>query len=131
MVEVKRHIGKAVSYRMLGTFQTCLISYLFTGNFLISGSIGLTELCIKPLIYFDSHFTPYPISHRTDRLMEWWNSPFEFKHPWNFELAILFLHSLSNGAIKLQTVWHVRICGWNLLQTLTKIMNSYYSGTWW
>ena len=43
MVEVKRHIGKAISYRMLGTLQTC---------FLISGSIGLTELCIKPLIYF-------------------------------------------------------------------------------
>ena len=51
-VEIKRHIGKAVSYRMLGTFQTCVISYIFTGNFLISGSIGLSELCIKPLIYF-------------------------------------------------------------------------------
>jgi uncharacterized membrane protein len=37
---------------MLGTLQTCLISYAFTGNFWVSGSIGLTELCIKPLIYF-------------------------------------------------------------------------------
>ena len=51
-VEVKRHVGKAVSYRALGTLQTCLISYAFTGNFWVSGSIGLTELCIKPLIYF-------------------------------------------------------------------------------
>ena len=51
-VQIKRHIGKAISYRMLGTLQTCIISYIFTGNFLISGSIGLLELCIKPLIYF-------------------------------------------------------------------------------
>jgi uncharacterized membrane protein len=51
-VSYKRHLLKAVSYRTLGTFQTCLISYFFTGNFWISGSIGLTEICIKPIIYF-------------------------------------------------------------------------------
>ena len=51
-VSYKRHIAKAVSYRMLGTFQTCLISYFFTGNFWVAGSIGLTEICLKPIIYF-------------------------------------------------------------------------------
>jgi uncharacterized membrane protein len=51
-VSYKRHIVKAISYRMLGTFQTCLISYFFTGNFWVAGSIGVTEMCIKPIIYF-------------------------------------------------------------------------------
>ena len=51
-VSYKRHVLKAISYRMLGTLQTCSISYFFTGNFWVAGSIGLTEICIKPIIYF-------------------------------------------------------------------------------
>jgi uncharacterized membrane protein len=51
-IEIKRHIGKAISYRFLGTLQTIIISYIFTGNFVISSSIGIVELCIKPVIYF-------------------------------------------------------------------------------
>lgn len=51
-VSYKRHVLKAVSYRILGSLQTCLISYFFTGNFWVAGSIGLTEICIKPIIYF-------------------------------------------------------------------------------
>jgi uncharacterized membrane protein len=51
-VSYKRHVLKAISYRALGSLQTCLISYFFTGNFWIAGSIGLTEVCIKPIIYF-------------------------------------------------------------------------------
>lgn len=52
MVNFKRHVAKAISYRILGTLQTCLISYCFTGNFWVAGSIGITEICIKPIIYF-------------------------------------------------------------------------------
>jgi uncharacterized membrane protein len=51
-VSYKRHALKAISYRLLGTLQTCTISYCFTGNFWVAGSIGLTEICIKPIIYF-------------------------------------------------------------------------------
>jgi len=51
-VSYKRHLVKAVSYRALGSFQTCLISYFFTGNFWVAGSIVLTEICIKPIVYF-------------------------------------------------------------------------------
>lgn len=51
MAIYKRHIAKAVTYRLLGTFQTCLISYFFTGDFFIAGSIGLVEITIKPLLY--------------------------------------------------------------------------------
>ena len=52
MVNYKRHIAKAISYRLLGTLQTCTISYFFTGSFLIAGSVGTTELLVKPLMYF-------------------------------------------------------------------------------
>ncbi len=52
MESYKRHVAKAVSYRCLGTLQTCIISYFFTGNFWIAGSIGLTEVVIKPFMYF-------------------------------------------------------------------------------
>ena len=51
-VSYKRHILKAISYRILGSLQTCTISFFFTGNFWVAGSIGLTEICIKPIIYF-------------------------------------------------------------------------------
>ena len=51
-VSYKRHVLKAISYRVLGSLQTCTISYFFTGNFWVAGSIGLTEICIKPIIYF-------------------------------------------------------------------------------
>ena len=51
-IEIKRHIGKAISYRFLGTLQTIIISYIFTGNFVISSSIGVVELCFKPVLYF-------------------------------------------------------------------------------
>lgn len=52
MEACKRHIVKAVSYRCLGTLQTCLISYFFTGSFWVSGSIGLVEVAVKPFMYF-------------------------------------------------------------------------------
>lgn len=51
-VSYKRHVLKAISYRILGSLQTCTISYFFTGNFWVAGSIGLTEIFIKPIIYF-------------------------------------------------------------------------------
>ncbi len=52
MVHVKRHIAKAISYRMVGTIQTVIIGYLLTGSFIISSTIGVIELCVKPIIYF-------------------------------------------------------------------------------
>lgn len=51
-VHFKRHIAKAISYRFVGTLQTTVIGYIFTGSFVIASSMGLVEMCIKPLIYF-------------------------------------------------------------------------------
>jgi uncharacterized membrane protein len=52
MVHIKRHIAKAISYRILGTLQTVTIGYILTGSFVISSTIGIIELCIKPIMYF-------------------------------------------------------------------------------
>lgn len=52
MVLVKRHIVKALSYRIIGTLQTTIIGYIFTRSFVIASSMGIVELCIKPVIYF-------------------------------------------------------------------------------
>ena len=52
MVSYKRHIAKAISYRALGTLQTCVISYFFTGSFIIASSVGATEIILKPFMYF-------------------------------------------------------------------------------
>jgi uncharacterized membrane protein len=52
MARVKRHIAKAITYRILGSTTTFVISYIFTGNILISGSISFVELVVKPLNYF-------------------------------------------------------------------------------
>ena len=51
-ISIKRHILKSISYRFLGTLQTVVISYILTNNFIISSSIAVIELCIKPLVYF-------------------------------------------------------------------------------
>lgn len=52
MVQVKRHIAKTISYRLVGTLQTMIIGYIFTGSFMLASSMGVIELCIKPIIYF-------------------------------------------------------------------------------
>ena len=51
-VTLKLHICKTISYIIIGSLQTIIISYIITDDFLISSSLGVLELCIKPIIYF-------------------------------------------------------------------------------
>jgi uncharacterized membrane protein len=51
-VHIKRHIAKSISYRIIGSLTTFVISYIFTGNFWLSSSISFVEIVIKPLNYF-------------------------------------------------------------------------------
>ena len=52
MVHVKRHIAKAISYRLVGSAQTIFIGYILTGSLVIASTAGIIELVIKPIIYF-------------------------------------------------------------------------------
>lgn len=49
---VKRSVVKTLSWRIIGTFDTILISYLVTGKFVYAFSIGGVELVTKMMLYF-------------------------------------------------------------------------------
>ena len=47
-----RSVVKAYSYRLCGSTVTVIISYLVTGKFVVSMTIGATELIVKPFVYW-------------------------------------------------------------------------------
>jgi uncharacterized membrane protein len=52
MISTKRSLLKTISYRILATIVTILIAFFMGVSFEYSTLIGLTELIIKPFIYF-------------------------------------------------------------------------------
>lgn len=48
----RRHIAKTVTWRVVGTIDTVLISWLITGNPLTGLKIGFSEVITKMLLYF-------------------------------------------------------------------------------
>lgn len=48
----KRSLLKAISWRMLGTLDTMIISWIITGKLVLAISIGTTELITKTLLYY-------------------------------------------------------------------------------
>jgi len=52
VASMKRHIFKTISYRIFATIVTILIAFFMGVSFEYSTLIGLTELIIKPFIYF-------------------------------------------------------------------------------
>jgi uncharacterized membrane protein len=49
---LKRSIAKTISWRLVGTLDTILISWLITGTLELAFSIGLVELVTKMGLYF-------------------------------------------------------------------------------
>jgi len=47
-----RSVAKAVSWRMLGTLDTVLVSFLITGRLKVAVSIGFIELFTKVCLYY-------------------------------------------------------------------------------
>jgi len=50
--KLKRSIAKTVSWRVIGTLDTVLISWLITGTLALAFSIGAIELVSKMALYF-------------------------------------------------------------------------------
>lgn len=48
----KRSIAKSVSWRIVGTMDTIIISWIVTGTLSVAFSIGLVELVTKMVLYF-------------------------------------------------------------------------------
>jgi len=52
MKDLKRHILKTITYRILGTLTTFITAYLLGASLEISSLLSLGELVLKPIIYF-------------------------------------------------------------------------------
>ena len=52
MVSYKRHIAKTVSWRIIGTIDTVIISGLITGSWGAGLAIGGVEVISKMVLYF-------------------------------------------------------------------------------
>lgn len=52
MVQVKRHIAKTISYRIVSTTLGFLLMWELTGSVKIGATFSIAELTIKPAIYF-------------------------------------------------------------------------------
>ena len=50
--KASRSIVKAISWRIVGTIDTILISWFITGKIALALSIGLIEVVTKMLLYF-------------------------------------------------------------------------------
>lgn len=48
----KRHIAKAITWRMVGTMDTILLSWLVTGDPLVGLKIGFAEIATKMVLYY-------------------------------------------------------------------------------
>ena len=47
-----RSIAKAVSWRLLGSIDTFVLSLIFTGSLRLAGSIAVTEMFTKMVLYY-------------------------------------------------------------------------------
>jgi len=52
MVSYKRHIAKTISWRIIGTLDTIILSWIITGNLKIGMAIGGVEVITKMVLYF-------------------------------------------------------------------------------
>jgi uncharacterized membrane protein len=52
MIQRKRHIAKAISWRILGSIDTMVIAGLLTGNWRLGVSIGGVEVMTKLILYY-------------------------------------------------------------------------------
>ena len=47
-----RSLAKALSWRVTGSIDTMLLSWLFTGNLSVAVAIGMTEVLTKMVLYY-------------------------------------------------------------------------------
>lgn len=72
MVARRRHIAKAISWRVLGTCDTILIGWLFTGSLAVGAAIGGFEVITKTILYYFHerawyNYIPYGIEKDVDK----------------------------------------------------------------
>ena len=48
----KRSLAKTVSWRILGSIDTAVVSYFITGSLMFAGSIATAEVVTKMVLYY-------------------------------------------------------------------------------
>jgi len=48
----KRHIAKTITWRLIGTIDTIILSWIISGNPMIGLKIGMAEMLTKMLLYY-------------------------------------------------------------------------------
>lgn len=67
-----RSVLKGISWRVVGTIDTMLLSYLFTGSIKLAAAIGGTEVITKIFLYY-LHERAWQRAPR-GTVREWWNA---------------------------------------------------------
>tara|TARA_R110000803_G_scaffold23715_3_gene57925 strand:- start:1806 stop:2012 length:207 start_codon:yes stop_codon:yes gene_type:complete len=62
MVSYKRHIAKTISWRIIGTLDTIILSGLITGSWTTGLTIGGVEVITKMVLYFFHERAWYKLS---------------------------------------------------------------------
>ena len=52
MPQVKRHIAKTITWRIVGTIDTIILSWIITGQLKMGLAIGGVEVVTKMILYF-------------------------------------------------------------------------------
>jgi|TARA_R110002020_G_C15755020_1_gene726510 uncharacterized membrane protein len=52
MVHKKRHLAKAITWRLVGTIDTMLLGWWISGDIKVGASIGVLELFTKMFLYY-------------------------------------------------------------------------------
>ena len=52
MVSYKRHIAKTLSWRVIGTLDTMILSGIITGSWITGLTIGGVEVLTKMILYY-------------------------------------------------------------------------------
>lgn len=69
-----KSIMKSVSWRIVGTLDTMLISYIITGKLTMALSIGSVEVLTKTILYY-FHERLWAHSHKLKRKLNYWKKP--------------------------------------------------------
>ena len=72
MVSRKRHVAKAISWRILGTIDTMLIGWVITGDPMVGVSIGTLEIFTKLFLYYGHErawyrFSKFGVNQKNDK----------------------------------------------------------------
>jgi len=67
-VNIKRHLLKTITWRIIGTIDTVVIGWVVSGDPLIGLTIGSFEIITKMILYFIHERVWYKINFGTKRV---------------------------------------------------------------